>query len=157
MKDIGRFEELNPGGGMLIEWAPVAAVKTWVAQTAGAYQAAIEFHTGWRWYKLYAKPETIGVSELEKKDNAGIYYDTSIGGFVPGNSGTYRDLWEWAAERKFVVRVKEHQGSWTLYGKPWEGLSMVRKYDSDKAMAGERGFSIAFEGETTSMGAIYNF
>ncbi|WP_028665924.1 hypothetical protein [Runella zeae] len=157
MRDIIRFEEPNPAGGMLVEFAPVNSIKVWSVQTAGRYQSPLEFFEGWRWFKIYSTPEMIQASENQKKDAAGRYFNTAVKCFVPGDSKEYRDVWEWADERKFIVRVREHQGDWKLYGKPWEGLSLMVDYDSDRMMAGQRGFTVSFEGETTSMGGVYDF
>jgi hypothetical protein len=158
MRDIVRkLENTNPAGVMLIQWAPVEAVRQWTTKSRGKYTAEIQFFEGWRWFDLYGIPETLFFREPKKRAAAGPYYETTAGCVVPGDDEEFRDVFEWAEDRRFIVRTKDHVGAWRLVATPWHGLKMETDFDTDRIMAGQRGFTVSFEGRTPSASGIYAF
>lgn len=159
MKDIIRkLDDTNPAGVMLMQFAPVESVQTWVAKSGGLYRGEIVFFEGWRWFDVYGIPETLFFREPKRRAAAGIYYEPEAGCVVPGDDAEFRDVFEWAEDRRFIVRTKDHVGDWRLVGTPWHGLKLEKTdFDTDRIMAGTRGFSIGFEGKTPALSGLYPF
>lgn len=159
MKDIIRkLDDTNPAGVMLMQFAPVESVQTWVGKSGGLYRGEIIFFSGWRWFNVYGIPETLFFREPKRRASAGIYYEVEAGCVVPGDDAEFRDVFEWAEDRRFIVRTKDHVGDWRLVGTPWTGLKLEKAdFDTDRIMAGTRGFSIGFEGKTPALSGLYPF
>jgi hypothetical protein len=159
MRDIIRkLDDTNPGGVMLMQFAPVTSVQTWVAKAGGRYTGEVGFFEGWRWYSIYGTPETLSFREKKNRAAAGVFWEAEAACVVPGDDSEFRDLWEWADDRRFIVRTKDHVGDWRLVGTPWHGLRLEKvDFDTDRMMGGVRGFGIGFEGKTPSQSGIYPF
>lgn len=159
MKDILRkLDDTNPAGVMLLQFAPVESVQSWVTKTNGSYQSLITFFEGWRWFDVYGIPETLYFREPKRRAGSGVYYEAEAGCVVPGDDADFRDLFEWAEDRRFLVRTRDHVGDWRLIGTPWHGLKLEKAdFDTDRIMGGTRGFSVAFEGKTPALSGLYPF
>lgn len=88
---------------------------------------------------------------IEKQHTrAGLLYNQTITGFLPGYSQQNNDMLnELSSYKPLVVVVRNANGDFLRMGSKTEGFILTHTYDTSKATSDRTGFSIKLSGSTT--------
>lgn len=98
--------------------------------------------------EIYCSQDSMRLIESADVKDAGLFYDTMLSGFSPGNSDTARNTFKAMNNRKFAVLFLSGNGSWYLAGAPLYPLRFISSFNSGENSADRAGHFIQFSGDT---------
>jgi len=99
-------------------------------------------------YALYCTPESMQFSEPQVETPGGIYYNTSVSGFIPGDTEAALAAINNMADKKYVVIFQDGNGNYKAAGTGFYPLKLKATLNSGKNVADLAGWEISFAGET---------
>lgn len=128
-------------GGLLKIWAvpsDVVSVENGIATITSTTNV----------YQLYCTPESMEFTEPKEVTGAGIVYNTSIGGFIPGNQTDLQEALEYIEPRKWVVIFRDGNGNYLAAGASHYPLRAAGEIRSGRLTADASGCQLTFGGKT---------
>lgn len=99
-------------------------------------------------YALYCSPESMEFSEQKERTDAGIVYNTTIAGFIPGNATDLQEALDYIEPRKWVVIFRDGNGGFLVSGETASPLRATGEIATGKATSDRNGCQLTFTGKT---------
>ena len=134
-------------GGLLKIWAVPSDV---ISVTNGV--ATISSSTNV--YALYCSPESMEFAEQKERTDAGIVYNTTVAGFIPGNETDLQEALEYIEPRKWVVIFRDGNGDYRVAGDTSYPLRAAGELTTGKTTSDRYGCQLAFTGKTLARAKV---
>lgn len=107
-------------------------------------------------YSMYCSTNDLSFDEPRKESDAGIFYEPTVNGFVPGNDKDRLEAFEYIERRKWVILFKDGNGNYLAAGTREQPLHLTSQFSSGKDTVGRNGYSFAFTGKCTVRSKFVN-
>lgn len=145
----------NPGGLMLVEFTPIAAVSSFPAAKNAVVSQPIIFAAGQRWYTVYGSMTKKGYDDAMSDSDNGDIWKANIEIFYPYDSEAARTLMANMNFHQFILRLTDNNGFRRLVGTPWQGLKFGYRFATGDGIPGTRGYALSWKGDLTRVPPTY--
>lgn len=149
MANLSRPEDRLLAGIPFLLFAEFNRVSRWPALAADGVSLVgdIALFEGTTWTYLQARPYTSGLDAEAEVSAAGVAYPIDLAGFYDGEGPEVASQILKMQGRRFVVMLRDVDGSVRLAGDPRAGLRFTAKYQTGTTPGQQRGWAWAFKGK----------